>query len=106
VLIAATIEIALLSCTHVIALHTVDSLKSRWLPYELGRAKARSIMSTQAAGWFESGQDEVTCGDYVQLAVMTRNESEISDWLVRDAGGHRHQGVVITQECRKTAALT
>src|SRR5262249_35355380 len=67
VLIAAIIEIALLSSTHVIALHTTNSLASRWVPYELGRAKARNITSLQAAGWFQKGQTVASCGDYVQL---------------------------------------
>jgi hypothetical protein len=81
VLIAAIIEIALLSSTHVIALHTANSTSSRWVPYELGRAKARKIASVQAAGWLQRGQTVATCGDYVQLAVITRDESEIAAWL-------------------------
>src|ERR1700681_2204705 len=54
ILLAAAIEIALLSATHVIALHTQYSIGpppmtlSKWIPYELGRAKARQINSNQA----------------------------------------------------------
>ena len=86
-LIAAIIEIALLNSSHVIALHTVNSLSSRWVPYELGRAKARKITSLQSAGWFEKGQTVSTCGDYVQLAVMTRSEPEVAQWLHIVSGG-------------------
>lgn len=39
-LIAATIEIALLNSSHVIALHTGNSLASRWVPYEFARANS------------------------------------------------------------------
>jgi hypothetical protein len=99
VLIAAMIEIALLSCSHVIAVHTDDSLVSRWVPYELGRAKERQITSVKAAGWFASGQDASTCGDYVQLAVMTRNEPQVAQWLV-SAGGVPNN-VPVGKDCRK-----
>jgi len=81
VLIAATIEIALLNSTHIIALHSAKSLASRWVPYEFGRAKSHGIVSAKAAGWFEAGQSPATCGDYVQLAVMTHDESGVMNWL-------------------------
>jgi hypothetical protein len=87
VLIAAIIEIALLGSTHVIALHTANSASSTWVPYELGRAKARKIVSTNAAGWFQSGRTPATCGDYVQLAVMTQDESGNANWFRNTAGG-------------------
>lgn len=87
VLIAAIIEIALLNSTHVIALHTANSAASRWVPYELGRAKARRIASPQAAGWFEKGRTPGNCGDYVQLAVCTDSESQVEGWLQSSAHG-------------------
>jgi len=81
ILIALTVELALLNSTHVIALHTTHSLKSRWVPYELARAKARGVTSLQAAGWFETGQTPKTCGDYVWLAVRTHDEQQVIDWI-------------------------
>lgn len=96
-LIAAIIEIALLSSTHVIALHTTNSLASRWVPYE---AKARNITSLQAAGWFQKGQTVASCGDYVQLAVMTHDEPQVADWLQQTAGGGSYQGPV-SKNCGK-----
>jgi hypothetical protein len=81
VLIAAIIEIALLNSTHVIALHTSESRGSKWIPYELGRAKARSIFSKQAAGWFEDKDLLKTCGEYVYLAVQTFSDDHIRHWL-------------------------
>jgi hypothetical protein len=106
VLIAATIEIALLSCTHVIAVHTDNSLVSRWVPYELGRAKARQVAALNAAGWLAARQDASTCGDYVQLAVMTRDEPAVARWLV-DAGG-KPNNVPVNADCdpHKTEVLT
>lgn len=86
VLIAAIVEIGLLNSSHVIAVHTINSRMSRWVPYEFGRAKAHYLYSAQAAGWFEAGQDETTYGDYVQLAVMCRaGEADLQRWLTRIA---------------------
>ena len=81
ILIALIVEIALLNSTHVIALHTTHSISSLWVPYELARAKARSLTSLQSAGWFEPGQTPKTCGDYVQPAVMAHNEQQVIDWI-------------------------
>ena len=80
-LIAAIVEIALLKSTHVIALHTASSLASRWVPYELARAKARGVTSTQAEGWFEDPKNALRHGDYVQLAAMLFDEPGVFDWL-------------------------
>jgi hypothetical protein len=98
-LIAATIEIALLNSTHVIALHTGNSLASRWVPYEFARAKARGLTSLQAAGWFASGQSPATCGDYVQLAVMTHDEPQIGHWLLKVPGAG-HPAPPVAADCR------
>jgi hypothetical protein len=80
-LLAGIIEIALLNSTHVIALHTSHSAGSKWIPYELGRAKARSIFSTQAAGWFETTNLPETCGEYVYLTWQTFSDPDIQNWL-------------------------
>jgi hypothetical protein len=98
-LIAATIEIALLNSTHVIALHTGNSLASRWVPYEFARAKARRLTSLKAAGWFASGQSPATCGDYVQLAVMTHDEPQIGNWLL-GVPGAAHPSSPVAGNCK------
>jgi len=59
-------------------------------------AKARKITSLQAAGWFESGQTVASCGDYVQLAVMTHSETDVAQWLQQSAGGIPY---VVPQTC-------
>ncbi len=84
-LIAAIVEIALLHATHVIAVHTSNSLTSKWVPYELARAKARQIASKQAAGWFQGGPPLSAYppihGDYVQLVEMFGDEAGVFGWL-------------------------
>jgi hypothetical protein len=105
-LVAAIVEIALLSSTHVIALYTAHSASSKWIPYELGRAKARQIASPQAAIWLASGQTVSNCGDYV-LLVVTQDEPGVARWLVTAAAGGPHVAP-LGVDCRthKTRALT
>jgi hypothetical protein len=84
-IVAATIEIALLNCTHIIAAHTPNSLTSKWIPYEFGRAKARAVISNQAAGWFHSAIHPMSFGEYVLLADMLGTDSSVEGWLLRHA---------------------
>jgi hypothetical protein len=89
-IIAGIIEMALLSCTHVIATHTQNSLCSKWIPYELARAKSRQVISSQAAGWFDGSiLKPETQGEYVVLAEIWRRRAEVDGWL----GAPRPQGV-------------
>jgi hypothetical protein len=84
ILLAAIIEIALLNSTHVIALHTINSAGSTWIPYELGRAKARKIFSSQAAGWFDPPKILPSgCPEYVHLAHQTFSHQDVEDWLMK-----------------------
>jgi hypothetical protein len=81
-IIAGIIEMALLSCTHVIATHTQNSLGSKWIPYELARAKGRRVISSQAAGWFDGSiLKPETQGEYVVLAEIWRGRAEVDRWL-------------------------
>jgi hypothetical protein len=93
ILIAAIIEIGLLNSTHVVAVHTDHSLASKWVPYEFGRAKARRIYSTQAAGWFAPGLSPTSCGEYVQLASIVRGgKTELDIWFNKQKQGRLAAG--------------
>jgi len=93
--IAGIIEMALLSCTHVVATHTQNSLGSKWIPYELARAKGRQVISHQAAGWFDPGwfnqstRPPESQGEYVVLADILHTRADVDRWL----GAPRPQGV-------------
>jgi hypothetical protein len=105
-LIAAIIEIALLNATHVIALHTSNSGGSKWLPYELGRAKTHVVFSPQAAGWFQPGQTAANCGDYVQLALMlTAGEKSVTDWMDKIPGSSAAAAVLGPCRAHRTHPL-
>jgi len=78
-----------LSCTHAIPTHTQESLGSKWIPYELARAKSRRVISSQAAGWFDASITKPDSqGEYVVLAEVWRTRAEIDNWL----GGPRPPG--------------
>ena len=51
---AMIIEMALLNCSHVLAVMTKHTKQSAWVPYEYGRVKDRSITSTQCSAWVKS----------------------------------------------------
>jgi len=79
--IAAIIEMALLNCSHAMSVQTANAQKSRWVPYEFGRAKQRILRSTQVASWFDNGIDSTTTADYLRLGVCAWSEQHVEDWL-------------------------
>lgn len=93
ILVAAIIEIALLNCTHVIAVQTANTANSRWVPYEYGRGKAHLLMSDQVASWFDNGVMPPAAADYLQLGCCTFSESDVRAWLKR----HSCKGCVAGQ---------
>lgn len=81
ILIAALVEIALLNSTHLIAVHTARSHTSMWVPYEIGRAKSRRILSSQVSGWFQPGKVTLKAGEYTYLMPRLRYRRDITQWL-------------------------
>ena len=92
ILIAAIIEIALLNVTHVLAMHTSFSAGSKWIPYELGRAKTRLVYSDQAAGWYYPSTLSKSRAEYMHLARETTTDAEIQAWLSSSRRLGREQG--------------
>jgi|GEM_PF-5509085 len=89
VLIAAIIEMALLNCSHGITVQTANAQRSRWVPYEFGRAKRRWLRSTQVASWFDNGIYATTTADYLKLGVCALGEKDVDRWLHTE---HRRSG--------------
>jgi hypothetical protein len=77
--IALIIEMALLNCTHVIALITPRTPGTYWVPYEYGRVKDSSPHSLRAACWID--QRVTYQPEYLELGVKTRSDDDIRDWL-------------------------
>jgi hypothetical protein len=62
VLIAAIIEIALLNCSHLLAVITQQSAGSRWIPYEFGRAKLQLVLSDNSSIWLDNNTSAAGSG--------------------------------------------
>jgi hypothetical protein len=103
ILIAGVIEIALLNCRFIVAAHTTNSLKSKWMPYEFARVKDHIPFADDAAGWFEPAVQAGGTEDYFELGRKTYGEGKaataptapwnpwqpVADWLKSRAGGGR-----------------
>lgn len=97
VLQAAVIEMALLNCTHVLAVMTLNTAASRWVPYEYGRTKDKTAVATGASCWWDTKTlPKADLPEYVHLADVHTKESHIRAWLKRErkqfagcAGGTR-----------------
>jgi hypothetical protein len=81
VLIAAIIEMGLLNSSHVIAAMTQRTAPSKWVPYEIGRAKHDRVYSQYSATWLFPGMQVSDFGEYIHLAEITTNELDIVQWL-------------------------
>jgi len=81
ILTAAIIEMGLLNSSHVIAAMTQNTIGSKWIPYEFGRAKYRSVHSLYSASWLYPAMVESDFGEYIYLAEIARTEGEIRNWL-------------------------
>ena len=93
ILIAAIIEMALLNCTHVIAVMTGATAGSQWVPYEYGRVKEARVRSSRVACWWDS--TSLRLGDlpeYLHLSQMNKNEAEVLHWLQDEMKLHIGKG--------------
>jgi hypothetical protein len=79
-LIAVVVEMALLHCSHVMAVMTTNTIGSGWVGYEYGRVKDSGPFSLQAGCWIHPALGRAPW-EYLLLGVGTRNESEITRWL-------------------------
>jgi hypothetical protein len=85
-LVAVVVEMALLNCSHVIAVMTPNTIGSAWVPYEYGRAKDSSVYSLQAGCWLHPGVAHAPW-EYLLLGVQTWREDEIRGWLRAELSG-------------------
>lgn len=82
VLTSAIIEIALLSSTHLVVVHTANTASSVWVPYEIGRAKHRLPVASNAAFW----HDGVRTPGYAHLVEKfhrVRDAGSFAAWVRR-----------------------
>lgn len=76
--IAAIIEMGLINSTHVLAVMTDATAKSRWVPYEYGRVRDDSTLSVVAASWRLTKSKLPT---YHYLGPGLVSDSDVRGWL-------------------------
>jgi len=85
ILLAALIEMALINCTHVLAVMTPDTAGSQWVPYEYGRIKDDPPAHLAASCWRHPHLPVSDLPEYIRLAPVLDSELMIRQWL-RDEG--------------------
>lgn len=83
VLTAAIIEMALINCTHVLAVMTPSTAGSLWVPYEYGRITEFPTVHGRAAAWLHSNLPQPP--EYLLLGVITNTIDEIENWFRSEA---------------------
>src|SRR5262249_36624209 len=82
VLQAAIIEMALINCTHVVALMTQRTAGSQWVPYEYGRIDRGGRAKDPATAYCVTASIKITdLPEYLHLAPIHKLESEIRLWF-------------------------
>ena len=95
-IIACLIEIALLNCSHVLAVITPRTRGSMWVPYEYGRVKTLPAGS-QAACWIAPRSRRTPqTPEYLLLGKISRSESEIRTWFSAEL---RHWASSVNRAC-------
>ena len=77
--IANIIEMALLNCSHVIALLTDNSKGSQWIPYEFGRVKEKRLMVDNAATYKYRLSNSLP--EYMLLSPLFDSNQKMLGWI-------------------------
>jgi hypothetical protein len=81
-IIAILVEMALLNCTHVLAVVTRHTAKSKWVPYEFGRVKSGTMFCPFASAWLSRGIfSRRNFAEYLRLGPIHRTQQDIEWWL-------------------------
>ena len=82
VAIAATIEMALVNSSRVLAVMTRNSAGSRWIPYEYGRVKEGISFGQDAAAWLDPTYNATThLAEYMLLGPRLKTRAHLQSWL-------------------------
>ena len=77
--IANIIEMALLNCTHVLAVMTDNSLGSNWIPYEYGRVKEKRLMVSNVCAY--TFQLSKMLPEYMLLGEVVDDDKGLLGWV-------------------------
>lgn len=104
VLQAAIIEMALINCTHVVALMTKQTAGSQRVPYEYGRVDRRGTAKDAATAYCVTASiKKVDLPEYLHLAPIHEFEKEIRHWFKAEMALFTH---CTEQEQRKRSPWT
>ncbi len=78
---ALIIEMALLNCSHLLAVMTDNTAGTMWVPYEYGRVKDLAPISVNPSAWLHVERSTPTVPEYMLLGVQHHSECEIDNWL-------------------------
>jgi hypothetical protein len=82
ILIAAIIEMALINCTHVIAVLTRNTNGSQWVPYEYGRIKDDPPAAVTAACWHDTASLPASdLPGYLHLGHIITGDAGVDRWI-------------------------
>lgn len=81
---AALIEVALLNCSHVIALYSDHTQGSSWVPYEYGRVKAPLLCDWKAGIW-NVNQPPQNLPEWVHLGRIYNSQNQL-DAAIKQIG--------------------
>jgi hypothetical protein len=84
ILTACIIEMALINCSHVLTVMTVNTRGSQWVPYEYGRITEIPSEYERACGWRHPDLPKTDLPEYMDLGKISNSEMEISDWLTSE----------------------
>ena len=79
IVVTNIIEMALLNCSHVIALMTNNSKGSQWIPYEFGRVKEKRLMVENAATYKYKLTNALP--EYMLLSPILSSDNELLRWI-------------------------
>ena len=82
IITAAIIEMALLNCTHVMAVMTINTAGSQWVPYEYGRVKTSLPVAFEAAAWHDARNLRAAdLPEYLHLGPVFKDETGIRGYF-------------------------
>jgi len=92
ILLAAIIEMALVNCSHLVAVMTDNTVSSRWVPYEYGRVKDDPPARLAVAAWVDPPALVTQLPEYNYLAPVFTQEAQFRRWLKIEKAHYRANG--------------
>lgn len=79
--VALRIEMALLNCSHIVAVYTDITPGSTWVPYEYGRIKEPVLSSTKCCTWLYIQNANTIMPEWLELNEQREREQPLVLWF-------------------------